>query len=112
MVVQVRWSKEALKDVKEIAAYIRRDSQFYARIVAEKILESTRRIQASPRAGAIVPEIGDPQFRERAVYSYRIIYRLSDSLATVVAVLHSKRRFSTVEDRLGIEDGTGVQDSD
>ena len=100
MAVQVVWSPEALKDVKEIAGYIRRDSPFYARIVTEKILDATRKIQTSPLAASIVPEIGSERYRERAVYSYRIIYRLTENLATVVAVLHSRRRLAAVEERI------------
>lgn len=103
MAIQVVWSREALKDVKEIAAYIRRDSPFYARIVTEKILETTRKIQAAPQAAAIIPEIGDPHFRERSVYSYRILYRLTDGLATVVAVIHSRRLLAAIEERLAGE---------
>ena len=99
MAVQVVWSREALKDVKEIAGHIRRDSPFYARIVTDKILEATRKIQKSPLAASIVPEIGSPHFRERSVYSYRVIYRLTEGLATVVAVLHARRRLAAVEER-------------
>lgn len=99
MAVEVVWSREALKDVKEIAGYIRRDSPFYARIVADKILEATRRIESAPEAASIVPEIGSPRFRERSVYSYRILYRLMEGKATVLAVLHARRRLSAMEER-------------
>lgn len=37
MVYEVRWSPGALKDVKGIADHIRKDSERYAEIVADKI---------------------------------------------------------------------------
>ncbi len=79
LAVQVVWSREALKDVKEIAGYIRRDSPFYAQIVTDKIPGGDPQYSVLSRgAASMVPEIGSPRFRERAVYSYRVIYRLSE----------------------------------
>ncbi len=99
MVCQVVWSPEASRDVEEIQAYIRRDSEFYARIVAKKIIGVGRKIASFPKAGRIVPELNDDRFRERSVYSYRIIYRLDQDIATVVAVIHGKRLLGYLSER-------------
>lgn len=40
---------------------------------------------------------------KRTVYSYRILYRLTDELATVVAVIHSRRLLAAIEERLAGE---------
>src|SRR5574341_1305593 len=71
------WSPEAIEDIESIASYIERDSAWYAKAVASKIVETAETIPEFPELGRIVPEIGDPAIRERFVYSYRIIYRSS-----------------------------------
>ena len=85
------WSPEAIEDVEGIASYIERDSQWYARAVASKIVETAESIRDFPELGRVVPEIGDPEIRERFVYSYRIIYRLEPERVLVAAVIHGSR---------------------
>ena len=88
---QVVWSPAAYQDVESLAEYISRDSDFYARAVVEKILETARNLKDFPMAGRIVPELGDKDIRERFVYSYRLIYRLVGYRITILAVIHGKR---------------------
>lgn len=87
----IRWSPEALADVEAIAAYISRDSAFYARAVVGKILDIARDLKNFPLIGRVLPEINDPSIRERFVYSYRLIYQIEDANITVLAVIHGKR---------------------
>ncbi len=70
MVLPVEWAPEASRDVESIRDYIRHDSEFYARVVAEKMIDIGRKIEQFPKAGRIVPELQDESFRERSVYSY------------------------------------------
>ena len=70
------WSPEAIEDIEAIASYIERDSPWYAKAVASKIVETAETIPDFPEIGRIVPEIGNSLIRERFVYSYRIIYRI------------------------------------
>ncbi|MBI5919051.1 MAG: type II toxin-antitoxin system RelE/ParE family toxin [Nitrosomonadales bacterium] len=91
MDTRVSWSPEALDDVDAIAAYIAKDSPFYASAVVRKILEAAQSLERFPNVGPIVPEIGEPAFRERFVYSYRLIYRVTAGQVLVVAVVHGKR---------------------
>jgi len=88
---KVKWSPEATEDLESIAEYIARDSEFYARSVVSKILAVSRRIPEQPMIGRIVPEIGQQEIRERFVYSYRLVYRIEDSLIVIVAIIHGKR---------------------
>jgi addiction module RelE/StbE family toxin len=101
VVLPVEWSPEAGRDVENIKNYIRRDSEFYARVVAEKIIAVGRKIETFPKAGRIVPELNDDRFRERSVYSYRVIYRVREDRITVLAVVHGKRLLSALRDRFG-----------
>lgn len=91
MDTRVSWSPEALDDVDAIAAYIAKDSPYYASAVVQKILDVAQSLGQFPNVGPIVPEIGEPEFRERFVYSYRVIYRVTTEQVIVVAVIHGRR---------------------
>jgi len=88
MDTRVSWSHEALEDVDSIAAYIAKDSPFYASAVVQKILDVAQGMGKFPNVGPIVPEIGEPEFCERFVYSYRVIYQVTIGKVLVVAVIH------------------------
>lgn len=85
------WSPEAIEDIESIASYIERDSAWYAKAVASKIVEIAETIPQHSQSGRIVPEIGDAAIRERFVYSYRIIYRLDAEQVLIAAVIHGSR---------------------
>ena len=87
----IEWSPEATEDLESIVEYIARDSEFYARAVVSKILITSRSISEQPFIGRIVPELADETIRERFVYSYRLIYKISSDVITIVAVIHGKR---------------------
>ena len=94
------WSPEAVEDIESIAAYIERDSAWYAKAVASKIVETAEAIPEFPELGRIVPEFGDPAIRERFAYGYRIIYRLEPERILVVAVIHGSRLLQPFAQRI------------
>jgi addiction module RelE/StbE family toxin len=96
---EVKWSPEATEDLESIAEYIARDSEFYARSVVSKILSISRKIPEQPLIGRIVPEIGEKEIRERFVYSYRLVYRIQNSMIIIVAIIHGKRLLENVSER-------------
>ena len=49
--------------------------------------------------GRVVPEIGEKEIRERFVYSYRLVYRIQNSMITIVAIIHGKRLIENVSER-------------
>ena len=85
------WSPEAIEDIAAIASYIERDSLWYAKVVASKLVETAETTLTYPEVGRMVPEIGDESIRERFVYSYRIIYRVEAEKILLVAVIHGSR---------------------
>ena len=87
----VVWSPEALEDVDDIAAYIARDSAFYAAAVVEKLLVTAAKLNQFPQSGRIVPELNQPDICERFIYSYRLIYRIEPARVLVTAVVHGRR---------------------
>ncbi len=96
----VRWSPEAEEDLDSIAQYIARDSEFYARSVVSRILETTRKIPDQPLKGRIVPEIGHEQIRERLVYSYRLVHQVQADGILIVAIIHGRRLLESINERL------------
>ena len=89
------WSKQSLDDVDAIAAYIKRDSHFYAKAVVDKFISTAESMPSFPKIGRIVPELNDDLIRERFVYSYRLIYQINDSHIEILAVIHGKRMLDT-----------------
>ena len=85
------WSELALSDIQDIAEYIDRDSPFYARQVVQRILESGEALQQNPERGRVVPGLSSPFVREIFVYSYTLIYQVSDIEVEILAVIHGKR---------------------
>jgi toxin ParE1/3/4 len=91
MAYRIVWSRRAVQDLDTLTAYIAADSPAYAGVVLKNIVNQTRILARFPRAGRKVPEFDDEKVRELVVYSYRIIYRLQDDEALIVAVIHGKR---------------------
>ena len=89
----VRWTDQAVEDVRRIREFIEHDSPKYGRLVAERIVDATTRIESFPRAGRIVPEVGRDELREIILGQYRIVYRLDGELATLITVFRSSRLF-------------------
>ncbi|MDP8244821.1 MAG: type II toxin-antitoxin system RelE/ParE family toxin [Candidatus Hinthialibacter antarcticus] len=88
---KIVWSPEAVDDVESIYNFIARDSNAYAKSVVDKIIQTVKFIPDHPYAGRIVPEINQETVREKLVFSYRLIYKISETEILIVTVLHDKR---------------------
>jgi len=99
MAYQVTWSPEAVEDIEEIASYIEKDSPSYAQAVTEQIITASRQLNQSPLRGRIVPELGDESYRELFIYSYRMIYRVTETQLLIVAIIHGRRLLDNVDGR-------------
>ncbi len=91
------WSHEALDDIDRIAEYISRDSRYHAQQVVERLFDLANELPTHPKLGRIVPELADPNVRERFLYSYRLIYELTTGTIHILAVIHGKRLLESVE---------------
>ena len=89
----VKWSQPARMDLKQIHDYIAKDSKYYAKNVAQRIVEKTEKLMDFPEIGRIVPEMDDPNIRELFIYSYRLIYEITPDGIEILAVIHGKRDF-------------------
>jgi len=91
MALRVAWSPRVATDLESIVEYISKDSPAYARGLARKVLDATRRLSRFPLHGRKVPEFNDEEIREILVSSYRVIYEVQDRRILVTAVIHGKR---------------------
>lgn len=85
------WSGPAKADLRAIHDFIAHDSKFYARKVLQDIIEKSEVLGALPRAGRVVPELGEQEIREFAVHTYRIIYEARGTDCYVLALIHKRR---------------------
>jgi toxin ParE1/3/4 len=89
---EVNWSKQALQDIDNIAEFIAKDSEHYAKLQVQRFFDAAKVLEKQPSSGKIVPEKQDPSVREILLGSYRIIYRMvSNEQVDVITVHHSKR---------------------
>ena len=91
MAYQIGWAESAIGSLFEAAEYVAKDSPSYASaltIQAEKAAESLHQF---PHRGRLVPEYQDPEVRELFVGSYRLVYRVSENMVTVIAFVHGAR---------------------
>jgi plasmid stabilization system protein ParE len=89
---RVIWAPQAAQDLDNTCDYLARSSATYARTFAEQVIALVESIPAQPRLGAVVPEYGQEDLRERLFHNYRIIYRLRGEDVEVVTIVHGARR--------------------
>jgi toxin ParE1/3/4 len=92
---EVRWTEQAVGDLEAIRRYIERDSPQYGHLVAERLFNATSRLEAFPRSGRIVPELGREEVREIIVGEYRIVYRVESDAVILITIFRSSRLFPT-----------------
>jgi len=90
---RLRWTPQALDDIEAICKFIARDSDYFAHLFANKVIEKAKTLEAFPNAGRIVPESNQEMIREIFHGSYRIIYRIREDEIEVLTVHHSARLF-------------------
>lgn len=89
---EIRWTDQALSDIENIAEFIAKDSEMYARIQVERFFEETQILESFPLSGRVVPEFKNKQIREIIFGNYRIIYRIfSKSTVDILTIHHSSR---------------------
>jgi len=90
--VEITWTDQAEQDLNDIADFISRDSVLQAEKVVNELLTLVADIPNSPFLGRSVPELNQPNIRERILYQYRIVYKISGkSDVLLLTLLHSRR---------------------
>jgi plasmid stabilization system protein ParE len=52
-----------------------------------RLVAAARKAASAPRGGRIVPEIGNPEYREVLVRAYRIVYRIERDGEAIVVLM-------------------------
>lgn len=89
--VSIVWTKEALQDIDGIAAFISRDSEFYAKQFVQKLFAAVVKLERYPEAGKPLRELPQSPYKEILFKKYRIIYRFDAAHVYVISVHHSAR---------------------
>ena len=79
--------------LREIRAYIHENDPLAAQKWVLGVRELVRALQSLPQIGRIVPELGQPELRER-IYGkhYRIIYRIKPDTVEIVTICHTAQQ--------------------
>jgi addiction module RelE/StbE family toxin len=88
---KVAWSEPAVDDLEAAVEFIAKDSDAYARTLAQLVVGAAESLTAFPNRGH---RLRDPQlerFRELIVGSYRLIYLVEPERVLIVGVLHGHR---------------------
>ena len=91
----ITWSEEAIEDIIDIAEFISRDSENYAKSVATRLYSEPEKLVKFPKLGTVVPEFTDLNIRELFIYSYRLIYKIEFESIHIAAVIHGSRQLES-----------------
>jgi plasmid stabilization system protein ParE len=90
-VATVVWTRRARRQLEEAIDYIAEDSPQAAEGFARRISTAIDQIARFPESGRVVPERGDPLYREVFVDRYRVVYRRIDTVIQILLVQHGVR---------------------
>jgi len=97
----VRWTATAIQDLEEAAAFIGRDSRFYAAALVQETRAAARSLRTFAERGRVVPEIEAPDIRELFIGSYRLIYQVTADRVFILAFVHGTRDLTALWQRRG-----------
>ena len=95
--MKIVWTEPAVEDLRELHAYIARDSEMYASGFVERIILAVEQVADHPRVGRVVPEKNDENVRELLYQNYRIIYRVKSDQMEVLTVIHGARDLAALK---------------
>lgn len=95
--MRIEWTEPALSDMESIREYIGKDSECYASLFLERVMEAVEGLMKFPAMGRRVPEAEDENVREILFQSYRIMYRAEPQRILILAIIHAARDLSLKE---------------
>ena len=90
MAVKVYWTRQAVRDLREIRSFIARDAPLTAAAFVRRIRESVTRARVFPELGQVVPELRRNDIREFLHGNYRVIYRVDTGRIDIITVFHAR----------------------
>ena len=95
--MRIVWTEPAVEDLRELHAYIARDSETYASGFVERITLAADRLGDFPNIGRIVPETNNENVRELLYQRYRVIYRVKGNTIEILSVIHGGRDLEEIK---------------
>lgn len=89
---ELRWSEQAVFDIERTLSDVERTSPAFATVIGDEIRDVADSLPEMPLLGAMVPEYGRPDIRERQVRSWRLIYRATDEAIEILTFVNVNRR--------------------
>ena len=95
------WSDPAVDDLEAAVTFIAKDSDAYARSLAQLAVDVAESLRKFPNRGHRLPDPKLARFRELIIGSYRLVYLVEKKRVLIVAVLHGHRALRrALKDRL------------
>lgn len=85
------WSDPAVDDLEAAVEFIAKDSDAYARSLAQLAVHAAESLRTFPNRGHRLPDPKLARFRELIIGSYRLVYLVERKRVLIVAVLHGHR---------------------
>jgi addiction module RelE/StbE family toxin len=92
--MKITWSTQARRDLRAIRDFIAKDSEHYARLQIERLIDRVERVAEMPSIGHPVHEFKDSGLREAHEGAYRLIYDPQPSELRIVTIVHMKQRMN------------------
>ena len=85
------WSDPAVDDLEAAVEFIAKDSDAYARSLAQLAVDAAESLRTYPNRGHRLPDPKLARYRELIIGSYRLVYLVQKTRVLIVAVLHGHR---------------------
>ncbi|MCP4285412.1 MAG: type II toxin-antitoxin system RelE/ParE family toxin [Gammaproteobacteria bacterium] len=98
--MRIEWSQRARTDIRDLKAYIAKDSPYYAKRFVERIIVSVEKLAEFPKIGRTTPEAeGRDDVRELIYQGYRLIYLVQPERVFIVTIIHGSRDLVAKENK-------------
>lgn len=86
---EINFTDQALTDIENIAVFISKNSDKYAKIQVQRFFKRVEVLEEKPLSGRVVPEINNKNIRELIMGNYRIIYLIINKSRVDILTIHS-----------------------
>ena len=94
--MKVRFSDQALGDLRRIGDYIALDSPLRARDFVRELRERAMQLGGNPLAFPLVPRHEHSGIRRRVFRDYLIFYQVEADTVSIVHILHGAQDYETL----------------
>lgn len=100
---EVIWTKLAFEQLERIVKYIQSEQgSFYAKLVLNKILESSADLKVFPKRGQVenLLKHKKSEYRYLVAWNYKIIYRVGNNKVVISRIFHTSQRTTKIFKRV------------